>query len=142
MKFSRSTKALSLGEKAAQGLGRGDLSQVYVEGESGTVFLVSADDEAVLVAVAAAGAKAGLMLYEVRRAAAAVGEVLRESTPVPVEPTVDDQALAEAEAAYEAYRASQAAAAPAEPVAPEPLEPASSWDPYATAPVTTARSWS
>ena len=137
-----SAALLSLGEKAAQGLGRGDLSQVYVEGESGTVFLVSADDEAVLVAVAAAGAKAGLMLYEVRRAAAAVGEVLRESTPVPVEPTVDDQALAEAEAAYEAYRASQAASAPVEPAAAEPLEPASSWDPYATAPVTTARSWS
>lgn len=136
-----SAALLSLGEKAAQGLGRGDLSQVYVEGESGTVFLVSADDEAVLVAVAAAGAKAGLMLYEVRRAAAAVGEVLRESTPVPVEPTVDDQALAEAEAAYEAYRASQAV--PAQPVEQlEPLEPASSWDPYATAPVTTARSWS
>ena len=36
-----------------QGLGRGELSQVYVEGEAGTVFLVSADDEAVLVAVAA-----------------------------------------------------------------------------------------
>ena len=135
-----SAALLSLGEKAAQGLGRGDLSQVYVEGESGTVFLVSADDEAVLVAVAAAGAKAGLMLYEVRRAAAAVGGVLRESTPVPAEPTVDDQALAEAEAAYEAYRASQAA--PAAPAPSEPLEPASSWDPYATAPVTTARSWS
>jgi len=116
-----SAALLSLGEKAAQGLGRGDLSQVYVEGESGTVFLVSAADEAVLVAVAAAGAKAGLMLYEVRRAAAAVGEVLRESAPVVAEPSVDDQALAEAEAAYEAYRASQAAAAA--PAAPEPLEP-------------------
>ncbi|MGD9956075.1 MAG: roadblock/LC7 domain-containing protein [Candidatus Nanopelagicales bacterium] len=135
-----SAALLSLGEKAAQGLGRGDLSQVYVEGESGTVFLISADDEAVLVAVAAAGAKAGLMLYEVRRAAAAVGEVLRESAPVAVEPAVDDQALAEAEAAYEAYRASQAAQPV--PAAPETLEPAASWDPYATAPVTTARSWS
>jgi len=143
-----SAALLSLGEKAAQGLGRGDLSQVYVEGESGTVFLISADDEAVLVAVAAAGAKAGLMLYEVRRAAAAVGEVLRESAPVVAEPSVDDQALAEAEAAYEAYRASQAAAAaPAAPEPLEPVEPVASWDPYATAPVTTApvttaRSWS
>ena len=66
-----SAALLSLGEKAAQGLGRGDLSQVYIEGETGTVFLVSCDDEAVLVAVAAAGAKAGLMLFEVRRAAQA-----------------------------------------------------------------------
>lgn len=73
-----SAALLSLGERAAQGLGRGDLSQVYVEGENGTVFLVSADDEAVLVAVAAGGAKAGLMLYEVRRAAAKVAVVLRQ----------------------------------------------------------------
>jgi hypothetical protein len=41
------------------------------------VFLVSADDEAVLVAVAAKGAKVGMMLYEVRRAAEAVAEALR-----------------------------------------------------------------
>src|SRR3954471_5578807 len=72
-----SAALLSLGERAAQGLGRGELSQVYIEGEAGTVFLVSADDEAVLVAVAAPGAKVGLMLYEVRRAAADVAAVLR-----------------------------------------------------------------
>src|SRR4051812_30368785 len=72
-----SAALLSLGERAAQGLGRGELSQVYIEGETGTVFLVSAEDEAVLVAVAAPGAKVGLMLYEVRRAAASVADVLR-----------------------------------------------------------------
>jgi predicted regulator of Ras-like GTPase activity (Roadblock/LC7/MglB family) len=72
-----SAALLSLGERAAQGLGRGELSQVYIEGDAGTVFLVSADDEAVLVAVAAKGAKVGMMLYEVRRAAAAVADVLR-----------------------------------------------------------------
>ena len=76
-----SAALLSLGERAAEGLGRGALSQVYVEGESGTVFLVSADDEAVLVAVAAKGAKVGLLLFEVRRAAAAIGEVLRAELP-------------------------------------------------------------
>jgi predicted regulator of Ras-like GTPase activity (Roadblock/LC7/MglB family) len=72
-----SAALLSLGERAAEGLGRGELSQVYVEGQDGTVFLVSADDEAVLVAVAAKGAKVGLMLFEVRRAAAAVGVALK-----------------------------------------------------------------
>ena len=46
-----SAALLSLGERAAQGLGRGELSQVYIEGDAGTVFLISADDEAVLVAV-------------------------------------------------------------------------------------------
>ncbi len=71
-----SAALLSLGERAAEGLGRGDLSQVWIEGADGTVFLVSAEDEAVLVAVAGRGAKAGLMMYEVRRAAAAVAAVL------------------------------------------------------------------
>lgn len=72
-----SAALLSLGERAAEGLGRGELSQVYVEGESGTVFLISAEDEAVLVAVGARGAKVGLLLYEIRRAAAAVAAALR-----------------------------------------------------------------
>jgi predicted regulator of Ras-like GTPase activity (Roadblock/LC7/MglB family) len=79
-----SAALLSLGERAAQGLGRGDLSQVYVEGDNGTVFLVSADDEAVLVAVGRHGAKVGLMLFEVKQAAAAVGTALRiQAEPLP-----------------------------------------------------------
>ncbi len=79
-----SAALLSLGERAAQGLGRGDLSQVYVEGDNGTVFLVSADDEAVLVAVGRVGAKVGLMLFEVKQAAGAVGTALRiEVEPLP-----------------------------------------------------------
>ena len=89
-----SAALLSLGERAAQGLGRGELSQVYIEGETGTVFLVSADNEAVLVAVAAQGAKVGMMLYEVRRAAAAVADVLRADdvpTPVAAVPTLHAQ---------------------------------------------------
>ncbi|MGZ6791995.1 MAG: roadblock/LC7 domain-containing protein [Mycobacteriales bacterium] len=95
-----SAALLSLGERAAQGLGRGELSQVYIEGDSGTVFLVSADDEAVLVAVAAKGAKVGMMLFEVRRAAAAVADALREEAPevpaqaeAPVAPAVVEPLL-------------------------------------------------
>jgi predicted regulator of Ras-like GTPase activity (Roadblock/LC7/MglB family) len=111
-----SAALLSLGEKAAQGLGRGDLSQVYVEGENGTVFLISAQDEAVLVAVAARGAKTGLMLFEARRAAAAVGSVLAED-------------------AYEVYdyaEPSVQAAQPVEQVQPvEPMASAQSVEPVA-----------
>jgi len=118
-----SAALLSLGEKAAQGLGRGDLSQVYVEGETGTVFLISCDDEAVLVAVAAAGAKAGLMLFEVRRAASAIAEVLRVAAPAPA-PAVDERAIAEAEAAYAAHRAAlleaERAATPVAAAVPAP----------------------
>jgi predicted regulator of Ras-like GTPase activity (Roadblock/LC7/MglB family) len=76
-----SAALLSLGERASQGLGRGSLNQVYIEGEEGTVFLVSADDEAVLVAVGAHGAKVGLLLFEVRRGAQAVAETLRQEDP-------------------------------------------------------------
>jgi predicted regulator of Ras-like GTPase activity (Roadblock/LC7/MglB family) len=119
-----SAALLSLGEKAAQGLGRGDLSQVYVEGETGTVFLISCRDEAVLVAVASAGAKAGLMLFEVRRAAATIGAVLQDSAPAPVASVLDDLALAEAEAAYRAHRDAYVAAEVPPPAAtyyPEPV---------------------
>ena len=96
-----SAALLSLGERAAEGLGRGELSQVYVEGEDGTVFLVSAEDEAVLVAVAAKGAKVGLMLFEVRRAAAAVGAALK------------------VELAYETVAAEPVVPAPLQVVAPQ-----------------------
>ena len=86
-----SAALLSLGERAAQGLGRGELSQVYIEGDAGTVFLISADDEAVLVAVAAQGAKVRMMLYEVRRSAALVADILRaEEVPVAAVPAQAD----------------------------------------------------
>ncbi len=105
-----SAALLSLGERAAEGLGRGALSQVYIEGEHGTVFLVSADDEAVLVAVASKGAKVGMMLYEVRRAAMTVAEVLRM-----------DAAEQVAATSY-AASAEAAAHAPAQPQAQVPAE--------------------
>ncbi len=72
-----SAALLSLGEQAALGLGRGQLNQVFVEGEHGFVFLMSAKDEAVLAAVARRTAKIGFMLFEMRRAADRVGDALR-----------------------------------------------------------------
>ena len=71
-----SAALLSLGEQAALGLGRGQLNQVFVEGEHGFVFLMSARDQAVLAAVASRTAKIGLMLFELRRAADRIGGVL------------------------------------------------------------------
>lgn len=73
-----SAALLSLGEQAAVGLGRGQLNQVFVEGEHGFVFLMSAKDEAVLAAVARRTAKIGFMLFEMRRAAARIGDLLME----------------------------------------------------------------
>lgn len=71
-----SAALLSLGEQAALGLGRGQLNQIFVEGEHGFVFLMSARDQAVLAAVAGRTAKIGLMLFEMRRAADRIGRVL------------------------------------------------------------------
>jgi len=131
-----SAALLSLGERAAQGLGRGELSQVYIEGDSGTVFLVSADDEAVLVAVAAKGAKVGMMLFEVRRTAAAVAEALRAEAVFP-EPVVEAPApVVAAEVPVQPVEPLLAAvpALPEEPVdyaVPATAPEAPAWPPYA-----------
>ncbi len=71
-----SAALLSLGEQATLGLGRGQLNQVFVEGEYGFVFLMSAKDQAVLAAVARRSAKIGFMLFEMRRAAERIGGLL------------------------------------------------------------------
>lgn len=71
-----SAALLSLGEQAAIGLGRGALNQVFVEGEHGFVFLMSARDQAVLAAIASRTAKIGFMLFEMRRAADRIGRAL------------------------------------------------------------------
>lgn len=65
---------LSLGERAADTLGRGRLQQVFVEGSTGYVFLMSAGP-AVLCAITRHGAKIGLVLYEMRRTAAAITRI-------------------------------------------------------------------
>ena len=84
-----SAALLSLGERASEGLGRGALSQVAIEGDTGSVYLVGAGEDAVLVAVAPREAKAGLVLYEARRAAAAVARVLDEPAPAALQPVPD-----------------------------------------------------
>ena len=77
-----SAALLSLGEKAAEGLGRGELAQVFVEGANGYVVLMAAGPQAVLVSVTSRQAKAGLVLFEMKRAAERIKKVL-EDTEVP-----------------------------------------------------------
>jgi len=67
---------LSLGEKAAEGLGRGNLAQVFVEGEYGFVFLMAAGETAVLAAITRPSCKIGLVLYEMRDACQRIANVL------------------------------------------------------------------
>ena len=65
-----SAAMLSLGERIANELGRGSLQQVYIKGEKGYVVLMAVGEEAVLTALAREQAKLGLILLEMRRAAA------------------------------------------------------------------------
>ena len=71
-----SAAILGLGERAATELGRGQLSQVFIEGESGYVMLIAAGDRAVLTCLAGTQAKLGLVLYDMREAADSIAEIL------------------------------------------------------------------
>ncbi len=81
-----SAALLTLGERAAEGLGRGELGQVFVEGDSGYVVLMSAGPHAVLVAITSKQSKVGLVLFEMRRTAAQISDVMAESVSRPAPP--------------------------------------------------------
>lgn len=76
-----SAALLTLGERAASGLGKGGLAQVFVEGEFGYVVLMAAGSQAVLVAVTGREAKAGLVIFEMRRAAQKVVDAMAAEPP-------------------------------------------------------------
>ncbi len=103
-----SAALLTLGERAAAGLGKGDLAQVFIEGAQGYVVLMSAGTNAVLVAVTTKDTKVGLVLYEMRRAAAGIASIMEA-------PPLSQQVAPEAPVTYPA---------PPEPT-PEPVYPGS-----------------
>jgi predicted regulator of Ras-like GTPase activity (Roadblock/LC7/MglB family) len=63
-----SAAMLSLGERIASELGRGDLDQVYIKGGQGYVVLMSVGEDAVLTVLAREQAKLGLIFLDMRRA--------------------------------------------------------------------------
>jgi predicted regulator of Ras-like GTPase activity (Roadblock/LC7/MglB family) len=71
-----SAAILGLGERAAAELGKGRLSQVFIEGDEGYVLLIAAGDRAVLTCLADADAKLGLVLYDMRGAAETIADIL------------------------------------------------------------------
>ena len=71
-----SAAMLSLGERIASELGRGQLNQVYIKGESGYVILMSVGEEAVLTALAREQSKLGLIFLDMRRAAKDLADLL------------------------------------------------------------------
>jgi predicted regulator of Ras-like GTPase activity (Roadblock/LC7/MglB family) len=64
-----SAAMLSLGERTAKELARGELDQVYVKGSSGYVLLMAVGEEAVLTALVKEEAKLGLVFLDLKRAA-------------------------------------------------------------------------
>ncbi len=71
-----SAAMLSLGERTAKELARGELSEVYVKGETGYVLLMAAGEEAVLTALARKDAKLGLVFLDMKRAAEDVAKLI------------------------------------------------------------------
>jgi len=64
-----SAAMLSLGERIAAELKRGELDQVFIRGTRGYVILMSVGEEAVLTALARSEAKLGLIFLDMKRAA-------------------------------------------------------------------------
>ena len=71
-----SAAMLTLGERISGELGRGVLSQVFVRGQNGYVILMATGYDAVLTAICSSDAKLGLVLLDMKRAAADLSRIL------------------------------------------------------------------
>lgn len=64
-----SAAMISLGERIAGELGRGELEQVYIRGDHGFVILMAVGEEAVLTSLIRENARLGLIFLDMKRAA-------------------------------------------------------------------------
>ena len=71
-----SAAMLSLGDRTAQELARGQLEQVLVKGVTGYVLMTYAGRDAVVTVLAKPKAKLGLIFLDVKRAAENIAKVL------------------------------------------------------------------
>lgn len=71
-----SAAMLSLGERIAMELGRGQLDQVYIRGDGGYVLLSDVGEEAVLTVLARKDAKLGMLFLDMKRAAADLSKMV------------------------------------------------------------------
>ncbi len=71
-----SAAMLSLAERAASELDRGDVQQIFVRGTKGYIILTHAGDDAVLTVTTASDAKLGLVLLDVKRSVKDVIDLL------------------------------------------------------------------
>jgi predicted regulator of Ras-like GTPase activity (Roadblock/LC7/MglB family) len=71
-----SAAMLSLGDRTARELARGELEQVLVKGRTGYVLMTHAGPEAILTVLCTSQVRLGLVLLDVKRAADSVERVL------------------------------------------------------------------
>jgi predicted regulator of Ras-like GTPase activity (Roadblock/LC7/MglB family) len=64
-----SAAMLSLGDRIASELSRGQLDQVYIRGKNGIIVLMAVGEDAVLTVLARSTAKLGLIFLDMNRAA-------------------------------------------------------------------------
>jgi len=118
-----SASLLTLGERAAHNLNRGELAQVLVEGERGYVLLMAAGPSAVLVAVTSHDAKVGLVLFEMKKAVESIAAVMDGSFRQPGGATLETEIAVDAAAIGDP----EAFATSAEPGVP-PAPPERIWE--------------
>ncbi len=71
-----SAAVLSISERTAEELSRGELEQVLVKGKSGYILITHAGPDAVITIVAKPTAKLGLVFLDVKRAANKIEKLL------------------------------------------------------------------
>lgn len=67
---------LSLGERAVMETGKGEMTRILVEGDSGYLISVQAGTKAVLTSSASRSVKLGLIFLDMKQAAKKIGEIL------------------------------------------------------------------
>jgi len=71
-----SAAMLSLGDRTAQELGRGDLEQVLIKGDGGYVVMTHAGKDAVVTVVAKPQSKLGLIFLDIKRASEQISKII------------------------------------------------------------------
>jgi predicted regulator of Ras-like GTPase activity (Roadblock/LC7/MglB family) len=71
-----SAAMLSLGDRTARELARGELEQVLVKGQRGYVLMAHAGPDAVITALLKSNARLGLIFLDVKRAADSISKII------------------------------------------------------------------
>lgn len=71
-----SAAMLSLGDRSAAELSRGELEQVLIKGDHGYILMTHASEEAVLTVIAKPKARLGLIFLDVKRAAEEIAKLI------------------------------------------------------------------